>query len=47
MKVRFEEKETNRFSFIWRPSSLSELTNILSDMELTHLGSKAFIYQAL
>ena len=30
-------------SVIWRPSSLSESTPIVSYMEFTHLGSKAFI----
>ena len=29
---------------IWRPLSLSELTPIIIDMELTKLGFEAFIY---
>ena len=29
---------------IWRPSSLSELTLMMFDMWLTHLGSEASIY---
>ena len=28
---------------VWRPLSLSELTPIITNMELTHLGSEAFI----
>ena len=28
---------------IWRPPSLSELTPIIFNMELSHLGSEAFI----
>ena len=35
----------NRYDriYIWRPLSLNELTTIVSDMELTHLGSEASI----
>ena len=29
----------------WRPLSISELTLIISNIELTHLGSKAFKYK--
>ena len=29
--------------YIWRPSSLSELTTMVIIMELTHLGSEASI----
>ena len=29
---------------IWRPASLSKLTPIIINMELTHLGSKTTIY---
>ena len=33
------------YIFIWRPSSLSELTLIIFSMELTHLGWDAFIFE--
>ena len=32
---------------IWKPPSLSELTQIIPIMELTHLGSEASIYITL
>ena len=31
----------------WKPPSLSELTLITFDMELTHLGSEASIYKSV
>ena len=33
------------FYFNWRPPSLSELTLVIFDMELTHLGSEASNFQ--
>ena len=30
-----------------RPSSLNELTSIISNIELTHLGSKTFSYSSV
>ena len=35
------------FNYIWRPPSLSELTPMIFDMGLTHLGSEASIYHIL
>ena len=35
------------FSDIWRPPSLNELTQMIFNMELTHLGSEASIYQLI
>ena len=29
---------------IWRPPSLSELTPIIFDIKLNHLGPKVFVY---
>ena len=31
---------------MWKPSSLSELTTIIFNMELTHLDSEAFNFNA-
>ena len=36
----------NSTNFNWKPSSLSELTSIKFNMELTHLGSVASKYSA-
>ena len=30
--------------YIWKPPSLSELTPMIFNTDLTHLGSEAFIY---
>ena len=35
------------FKYIWSPSSRSELTPMIFNMELTHLGSEASIYYVL
>ena len=39
------DSQKNLSNFIWRPPSLSELTIIVFDMELTDLGSEASMTQ--
>ena len=36
-------KKSKLIGYIWTPPSLSELSSMIYDMELTHLGSEAFI----
>ena len=45
MKGNIQNKErTQTKKYYWRPSSLSELTPIVFNMELTHLGLEVFYY---
>ena len=37
-------EKDNEFQEIWRPSSLSELTLFMFNMELTHIGLEASIF---
>ena len=46
-ELRYSKSKTsnqNKLVFLWMPQSLSELTTIILNMRLTHLGLEASIY---
>ena len=43
MTIIFKTRKHGVGGYNWKPSSLSKLTPIISDMELTYLGSEAYI----